>query len=496
MPVKLAKEAKVDYLTEKTDYEKLGLKAGLEIHQQLDTVHKSFCKCSTKMKQTKHKYVIARKLHPVASEMGEVDVAAQFEYLRNRMFRYEVFKDETCLVELDCEPPHNLDSEALEIALRIALSFNCQIPSEIQIMRKTVIDGSNPCGFQRTMIVGLNGYLKYKDKKISITQVCLEEDSASIIKEENGVVTYKNNRLGIPLVEIDTDLLIGYAPEEIQEIAYLIGLTCRLAGKTKTGIGSIRQDVNVSIENGVRVEIKGVQELSLISKVIEKEVKRQLSEKVKEETRAALPDGTTRFMRPLPGSNRMYPETDVPPIPVSEEFIRNIRKSLPEPVEKKLDMLKSKLKLSDQLTNEMIKSEYLPLFEKIVKAKNVEPSVIATAFTQTLRDLRRRGIDTSRFTETHFSEVFGALERKKIAKEAIPEILVYFSKNPEGSVGDAIRELNLGTISTEELKRVVKDIISQPEITLDRAIGLVMSKVRGKVDAQTVIKVVKELLQT
>jgi len=478
------------------NYRKLGLKAGLEIHQQLDTKCKLFCNCLTAMQEKESTGIIKRKLHPVASELGEVDIAAQFEYLKDRAFHYQIFKNESCLVEVDEEPPHYLNQEALEIALQIALLFNCQTPSEIQVMRKIVIDGSNTSGFQRTAIVGLNGYFIYKGDKVPITQISLEEDAAATVKEENGTVTYRLNRLGVPLVEVDTGLLIGYTPEEVQEIAYLMGITCRSTGKTKTGIGSIRQDINVSIEKGARVEVKGVQELGMISKVVENEVKRQLSEKIKEETRMALPDGTTKFMRPLPGANRMYPETDIPPVIISQDYANNLKKKLPEPWTKKLTLFKSKLSLSDQLAKEIIGSEYLSLFERTVKAKKAEPSIIASTFTQTLKDLERRGnIAVSNLNEKHFSEIFDALEKGKIAKEAIPELLIYFSKKPENSISTAIGELNLTVVSAAELKKIIKEIISQPNITVDRAIGIVMSKVRGRIDAKTVIKLVREMMK-
>jgi glutamyl-tRNA(Gln) amidotransferase subunit E len=152
-------------VSNKIDYKKIGLKAGLEIHLQLNTKHKLFCNCSTEMKEKEPIAIIKRKLHPVASELGEIDSAAQFEYLRNRTFYYQVFKNETCLVELDEEPPHPVNQEALKIGLQIALLFNCDIPNEIHVMRKTVIDGSNTSGFQRTMIIGKDGSFDYLGKK-------------------------------------------------------------------------------------------------------------------------------------------------------------------------------------------------------------------------------------------------------------------------------------------------------------------------------------------
>ncbi|MFH8108865.1 MAG: Glu-tRNA(Gln) amidotransferase subunit GatE, partial [Candidatus Aenigmatarchaeota archaeon] len=247
------------------------------IHQQLDVREKLFCSCLTTMQEKEPVAIIMRKQHPVASELGEIDIAAQYEYLRDRTFFYQAFKNESCLVELDEEPPHDINPEALSVALQIAMLLNCQIPEEVEVMRKTVIDGSNTTGFQRTMIIGMNGFLKYKGKKIEIKSVSLEEDAAAIVSEEKGKVTYRLNRLGIPLVEISTGIIQGFDPEEIEDIAYQIGMICRSTGKTKHEIGAIRQDLNISIKNCERSEIKGVQELGLISKVIENEVRRQLS---------------------------------------------------------------------------------------------------------------------------------------------------------------------------------------------------------------------------
>ncbi len=439
---------------------------------------------------------VVRRLHPVASELGIVDVAAQFEYLRNRVFHYQVFNNETCLVELDEEPPHNLNPEALEIALQIALLLNCEIPNEIHVMRKTVIDGSNTGGFQRTVIVGLNGHISYKGKRILITQVTLEEDAAAIVGEENGKVVYRLSRLGIPLVEIDTGILEDYSPQEIQEISYQIGILARSTNKTKHGIGSIRQDVNTSIRNGPRTEVKGVQELGLLSKVVEFEVQRQLKEKPKEETRVANLDGTTRFLRPLPGANRMYPETDIPPVIITKEYVENLKRNLPEPWTNKLDRFKTKLKLSDNLAREILGSEYLNLFEKIVASKKVEPSVVASTFTSVIKDLvRREKVEMDRISPYRFEELFDYLEDKKITKEAIPEIIKYLATYPQNGVGDALKELDLSPLTVAEVREIAKEIVEQPNMTFDKAYGIVMSKVRGKMDAQEVMKVVKSMMK-
>ncbi len=439
---------------------------------------------------------VIRKFHPVASEMGLVDVAAQFEYLRDRNFHYQLFNNETCLVELDEEPPHELNKEALEIALQISLLLSCELPNELHICRKTVIDGSNTSGFQRTVIVGINGHISYKGKMILITQVTLEEDAAAIVSEENGKVVYRLNRLGVPLVEIDTGILEGFSPLELQDIAYQIGILARSTNKTKHGIGSIRQDVNVSIRNGPRTEVKGVQELGLLSKVVEFEVQRQLKEKAKEETRAANLDGTTRFLRPLPGANRMYPETDIPPVILTKEYIDNLKKNLPEPWTNKLDRFKTKLKLPDGLAREILGSEYLGLFEKIVSSKKVEPTIVANTFTSVIKDLERREkVELSRISEHRLVEIFDCLQDKKITKEAIPEIIKYLAAYPQNGVADALKELDLAPLTANDVREVAKEIVSQPNITFDKAYGIVMSKVRGKIDAQEAMKIVKSMMK-
>jgi len=481
---------------EKINYKKLKLKCGLEIHQQLDTKNKLFCHCSTGMQEREPIKIVTRKQHPVASELGKVDTAAQYEYFRNRTFLYQVFKNESCLVELDEEPPHPLNQEALRIALEVALLLNCEIPNEIQIMRKTVIDGSNTGGFQRTAIVGLNGFAKCNGKKIEITHVALEEDAAAIVKEENGNVTYRLNRLGVPLVEIGTGLLEGFNPEDIQEIAYTIGMICRSTGKVKHGIGTIRQDVNVSIKNGRRVEIKGVQELGLLSKIVELEVQRQLElPRVEEETRTALEDGTTKFMRPLPGAERMYPETDIVPVPVSKELIKEIEDKLPEPWTKKLGRFKSKLKLSDQLAKEILRSEYLELFERIVENRKVNASVAANTFTALLKDLKKREkVEIEKLNEKHFVDLFEQLAKGKIVKEAIPEILKHLAKKSELPVTEVIKDLNLSVMKKSELVKIVRKVAKEnPEMTRDKILGIVMSNVRGRIEAEEVMKAVRKI---
>ncbi len=240
-------------------------KIGLEIHQRLDT-GKLFCRC----KYGEHKdKKIKRKLNVVSSEVFEKDRAALFEEKKGKTYIYE-FGNDVCLVELDEEPIHEVNKEALVVALAIAKKMGMLVFSKTQVMRKIVIDGSNTSGFQRTMLLGVEG----KIKGVGIETICLEEESAGIVERDKDKAVYDLNRLGIPLVEIATSPEIKDG-KQAKEIAEAIGMLLRMSGKAMRGIGTIRQDLNVSVEGGSRVEIKGAQELDMIEKWVNNEIKRQ-----------------------------------------------------------------------------------------------------------------------------------------------------------------------------------------------------------------------------
>ncbi len=257
------------------DYKELGLKVGLEIHQQLDTERKLFCHCPTILRTDDPIYTIERKLRPTPSEMGEVDVAALKEYMRGKTYVYQYY-DTNCLVELDEEPPHHVSDEAKKIVAEVSLLLNSNIIEEIQVMRKTVLDGSNTSAFQRTMLISTDGSIDTNNGPVSILSVCLEEDAARLISQDETSKIFRLDRLGIPLIEIATgpDIL---NPEQAKEAAYKIGQILRATGKVKRGLGTIRQDLNVSIKEGGRVELKGVQKLEMIPLWIEREIERQIS---------------------------------------------------------------------------------------------------------------------------------------------------------------------------------------------------------------------------
>ncbi|MEM2740005.1 MAG: Glu-tRNA(Gln) amidotransferase subunit GatE [Candidatus Bathyarchaeia archaeon] len=257
------------------DYEALGLKVGLELHFQLATRYKLFCRCPATLSEGEAKLRFERRLRPTQSELGEVDPAALFEFRKGLTIVYEADDRSTCLVELDEEPPHSINEEAVDIALTIALLLNAKPVDEIHVMRKVVIDGSNTTGFQRTCVVALGGWIDLDGRRIGIQSICLEEDAARILERKGDRIYYKLDRLGIPLVEVSTSPDIR-SPNEAGSAALAIGKIVLSTGNAKSELGSIRQDVNISIRDGALVEVKGIQHLSLIPKVVENEVRRQV----------------------------------------------------------------------------------------------------------------------------------------------------------------------------------------------------------------------------
>ncbi|MEM2963014.1 MAG: Glu-tRNA(Gln) amidotransferase subunit GatE, partial [Candidatus Anstonellales archaeon] len=253
------------------------MKCGLEIHQRLDT-NKLFCNCPSPPTESEviPSRIIKRRLHPVSSEIGTLDSAALFEASSDKSFTYLAPYQYSCLVELDEEPPHKINPEALLFALELANYFGSTPVDEVQVMRKTVIDGSDTSGFQRTMLLAVGGSVETSRGHVGIQTICLEEESAGIIERKKGETLYSLGRLGIPLVEIATapEIIDG---EHAKEVASIIGEILRLSGRVQRGIGTIRQDLNISVEGGARVEIKGAQELNQLPTLIENEIKRQNS---------------------------------------------------------------------------------------------------------------------------------------------------------------------------------------------------------------------------
>ena len=254
------------------------LKVGLEIHQQLDTKNKLFCNCEI-VDATEHDFTFKRNLRPTRSEMGTYDQAALFESKKIKIIKYQSSRNSNCLIESDEEPPVEVNTEALEVVLTLCLALHCTVEDELHVMRKIVIDGSNTTGFQRTILVGRDGFLDVEGVRVGVQSICLEEDAARIINEQvkdndEGNKIYSLDRLGIPLIEIALEP-ISNSPTFVTILAQTVGRLLRSTKKVTRGIGSIRQDVNISVDNGPVVEIKGVQQLSQLALIIDYETKRQ-----------------------------------------------------------------------------------------------------------------------------------------------------------------------------------------------------------------------------
>ena len=251
--------------------EETRIRSGLEIHQQLDT-GKLFCSCSSGLTEKVFGRV-TRKLRVSSSEMGETDYAAQWQSSRDQTFEYEVTEN-SCLVDLDEEPPHAVNADAISIGLKVAFLLHSSPVNEIHFMRKIVVDGSNTSGFQRTALIALGGYVDVGAKRVRIQSVCCEEDACRKIEQDGSKVVYRLDRLGVPLLEIATEPDID-SPELLKETARRIGMLLRATGRVKRGIGSIREDINISVPGGARVEVKGVQELEMLPRIALNEARRQ-----------------------------------------------------------------------------------------------------------------------------------------------------------------------------------------------------------------------------
>jgi Glu-tRNA(Gln) amidotransferase subunit E-like FAD-binding protein len=422
-------------------------------------------------------------------------VAAIEEMKKRKKIIYEVYEDCDCLVDTDEEPPHEVNSEALRTALTIVELFHCKVVDEIQVMRKTIVDGSLPSGFQRTMLIGTDGWLETDEGKVEIEAISLEEDSGRLIEKKEESVVFRLDRLGTPEVEVGTGKGI-VSPEHARKVAKKIGNIIRSTGKAKIREGSVRQDVNISIKGGDRVEAKHVPSLSRIPKVIEKEVKRQQelikeSKEISRHVRKVLPDGSTNFLRPLPGASRMYPETDVIPIKTNE-LVEKVRKNLPETFSERVKRYQD-LGLSKNLAKQVVNSDYVVWFEKFTAEFDIDPTLVASVFVNTLVDLEGDGLDTDKLSEEDFSELFRLIEEKKVIKESIKDILELKIKNEGLSIEDCVVKLGLEYISEEELREIVKESISKnPDAPKGKIIGFVMSEVRGKVDPKDVLRIVGE----
>jgi len=612
----------------------VGVKVGLEIHQQLATNKKLFCNC-TPIESDEYSIKFQRKLRVSKSELGEFDPAALFESTKSKTIMYYANHESSCLVEQDEEPPHELDADARKIALIISSALKSNIFSEIYPMRKTVIDGSNTTGFQRTMLISQGGFYNAGKTKIGIQSICLEEDAAKILGEEGSIRKFGLERLGVPLVEIATDPF-EVELTEIKKIALSLGRILRSTKKVKRGLGSIRQDVNVSIKdgNGVVIEVKGVQQLDQLEKVVEYEAKRQhgllqISKKIQEknweftdedkkditelfskckskiiqnaikknqriiavsfkkmagifgflpyegirlgkevaelvrffgiggvfhsdelpnygieesdleelrkfikikendaflilaspeekihtivnqiilriehirdhgipiDTRLATQTGETKFLRPRPGSARMYPETDIPPIIITKEELSEAEKNIPKSWDNSIKEIETKYKINPQLAEQIFDSRYIGLFENIIKKINTNPTFVASILCSSITNLERSGLDSNLLKNEEISKLFQLLEKGEISKESIEIILENIMSGKSKTVKEAIENTSIESINGIDLEKIIEEIVEKNESIIknqkERAIGplmgIVMKELRGKASGEMI----------
>ena len=252
----------------------LGFKCGLEIHQQLNTERKLFCNCPAGYRNDSPDAEIIRHMRPTLSELGEYDGTALMEFKTKKRVIYQLYRDNMCTYEMDDTPPFVINKNALEIAIKLALMLNCAIVDELHVSRKQYLDGSIPTGFQRTAVVGVGGWVPYKGRKIMLSHVCLEEDACREVLDREHTIIWRTDRLSMPLLEVITEPVLE-TPREAREVNELIGRLLKVSGLVRRGIGSVRQDVNVSISGGTRVEMKGISKTGYVEKMTEIEAFRQ-----------------------------------------------------------------------------------------------------------------------------------------------------------------------------------------------------------------------------
>ena len=625
--------------------ESVGLKVGLEIHQQLATNKKLFCNCKP-IESDEYTNKFQRKLRAVKSELGKYDPAALFEKSKSKTIMYYANPQSSCLVEKDEEPPHDLDKDAKELSLIIASSLKSNIFPELYPMRKTVIDGSNTTGFQRTMLISQGGFIEVDGDKIGVQSICLEEDAAKLLGDKGSIREYSLDRLGVPLVEIALDPVEG-KPVKIKKIALSLGKLLRSTKKVTRGIGSIRQDVNVSVKDGgAVVEVKGVQQLDQLEKIVEFEAKRQhgmvrIAKKLQDsnflgisknnvfeitsewkscpskiiqkalkdnsiikaikiqnfagmfgyspyegirlgkeigqlvkfygiggvfhsdelpnygieeadiiivkkvldikendafliiaapsskidfaiesiinrinqaakgvpaETRLATPNGDTVFLRPRPGASRMYPETDIPPISLSQNELESAEKDIPKPWDESLAEIRKKYDLNEQLAEQIFDSQYLELFENIVRKTSVNPTFIASVLCSSITNLERSGLDSKLLKKEEIAKSFELLEKGKITKESIDIIFENIMAGKSNTIEQALKNTEIETIDEGELEKIIKKIAdenkgliqNQKERAIGPLMGIAMKELRGKAPGDIVnnllLKNIKKIL--
>jgi len=615
------------------DYAEVGFRSGLEIHQQLLTAKKLFCRCPAGRYSDKYDAEILRHMRPTLSELGEYDGTALMEFKTRKEIIYRINRETVCTYEMDDTPPFMMNDEALDIALGVAMLTNLALVDELHIARKQYLDGSIPTGFQRTTIVGVTGWIPYEDRRISIVQLGLEEDACREVSDVGHRRIYLTDRLGMPLIETVTGPDMR-TPREVAEVAQILRRLVRSTGQVRTGIGAAREDVNVSVRGGTRVEIKGVPRIPRIplltyheamrqwnllrlreelrrrgitpetfksssedvTKILAKtsyqpirdaiaagavaaavvlrgfrellgwqtqtntRFSREISDRVRvvacltrlpniihsdslsetlssarweavrkaagatsddtvvvvwgppedvktgvqeiairareaaigipSETRQALRDGTNGFERILPGPDRMYPDTDLPPKQVTEERLERIRRGLPVPVWTR-EAWYRELRLPADVIEPLAVSRLAPLFEVLVKDWKVEPVAAAVALVQFPKRLKKKGLDPARLTDETLRRIFALLRDRRISRDgvyALMEKAVRGGPLPEtGEVRPATEEEIYAEVAARNaaLREMKVHNAGRKAHVL---MGLVMTALRGRVEGAAILE--------
>lgn len=620
------------------DYQMVGFKSGLEIHQQLFTDKKLFCHCPAGIYSDNYHAEILRHMRPTLSELGVYDGTALMEFKTKKEIIYRINRNTVCTYEMDDTPPFLINENALDIALGIGMLYNCKLVDELHIARKQYLDGSIPTGFQRTAIYAVDGWIPYKDRTVKIVQMSIEEDSCREVSDQFHTRTYLTDRLGMPLIETVTGPDMR-TPYEVAEVGWICAKLVRSTHKVRRGIGAARQDVNVSVEGGTRVEIKGVPKIGMIPLLTHNEAMRQwnllrlreelrkrgittetflakdyditslikkphyvplknavesklkircivlkgfkdllrwqtqtdtyfskeISDRVRviaclttipnlihsdsrtdtitssdwlkikkhveatdedtiiivwandediqtavneiiirakeatigipSETRQALSDGTNGFERILPGADRMYPDTDLPPKKIAEERINAIKTWLPEQFWKRKEWYKE-LKIPPDTIDELSISKYAELFKKAVNEWNINPVNAAVILIQYPKRLSRSSYVIDSIDEKMMSSILKASADKRLTYDFILRAMKISSE-----LGMFVDEIIPQPMSDDELEKEIvlaEQKMQGMEFVKEKnansiLMGILMSKLRGRISAKKVSQKVGSL---
>lgn len=623
-------------------YEDIGLTSGLEVHQQLLTCKKLFCRCPAGIYSRDWDAEILRHMRPTLSEFGEYDGTALMEFKTRKQVVYRINKETVCTYEFDDTPPFEMNEEALDAAIEIALLLNLNIVSELHIARKQYLDGSIPTGFQRTTILGVDGWIPYRGRRIRILQLGLEEDACREVSDVGHVRTFITDRLGMPLAETVTypDMT---TPRDVAGVAEVVRRLNRATGRVRTGAGAARQDVNVSVRGGRRCEIKGVPSIRQIPRLVHSEAFRQLalleirdelrrrgvseetffsstvditdkmlrtrfwpimqavrdgrkvravllrgfagllchsigpgknflqefSDRVRvvacidflpnvlssdlpegnlspedwrfvrrvagasqgdvvivvwgeeedvrtaceevalraraacagvpRETRQAMPDGTTGFERVLPGPDRMYPDTDLPPMVLPGGRVNRIRARLPETPWSREERYRA-AGVPEQLAHRLSVSPRARLFDLLGHAVDGSAAFAASLLTDHVRHFRRQGADVDHLDESFLVRAFELLRGGRLVPDGVLHIFMHRLRTGRGTADELVEKLDLTPATPEEIGSVIDEVVAQlgarqssiRDAVRRLAMGRIMDRLRGRAKGAEVARLLDQ----